>query len=223
MEINDCNFFLQIIFILLAISTSAFAQGSAVTPSTTTANARDELIRAFQSESKIGTHIFYTQAYKAHGRRVEFNGSIFGEIQDLQVDGCELKLQSRLVDLYTGSVGNGPTGRTQSKYMSSIEFKLTEKIASGLEVVSARPVRQLSIGTNALCSGDRKCMLTWIKLKTDSRVIHLTEFTDDVANYNGDVKDFDGAVNQFWLPVSSLEAGSQLVDKMREYARTCSK
>ena len=88
--------------------------------------------------------------------------------------------------------------------------------------MAARPVRQLSVGTNPVCSGDRECSLTWIKLKTDTLSIHLTEFTNDVADYDGDVKDFDGKVNQFWLPVSSTNAGMDLVGKMRTYAQACS-
>lgn len=185
-------------------------------------DVREELIHAFESESKLGTHIFYTQIYKSRGRRVEFRGSLLGQVQDLQLDRCEMKFKSRLVDLYTGTIGDGPVGRTQSEYISSIQFKLTIKMAAELEVVTARPVRQLPIGTNAVCSGDQNCMLTWIKVNNDARVIHLTEFTNDTLDYDGDVKDFNGTVKQFWLPVSSMEAGLTLVRKMQAFAQVCS-
>jgi hypothetical protein len=58
-------------------------------------------------------------------------------------------------------------------------------------------------------------------LKADARVIHLTEITNDVADYNGDVTDFDGPVDQFYLPISSADAGEELIGKIRAYAQSC--
>jgi hypothetical protein len=218
---NGHRFFLLFSVIVFAIPTYAVAQNGIVTEPPTPAIIREDLVRSFHAESKRGTSIFYTQAYKAHGRRVEFHGSIFGEIEDVEVDGCELKVKSELVDLYSGSISNNLAGRTQNKYVSSIRFKLTAKLAADLKVVAARPVRQLSVGTNAICSGARPCTLTWIKLRAAAPVIRLTEITNDVADYDGDVKDFDGTVDQFFLPVSSVDAGSELIAKMRAFAGIC--
>ena len=183
--------------------------------------ARDDLIRSIQSESKKGTTISYTQAYGPRGRRVEFHGSIFGVIQGFQADGCELKIESVLVDLYSGSIGGKLVGRTQTKYATTIDFKLTPKMAADLKAVTARPVQQLAEGTNAVCAGGRQCDLTWLKLTADAPVIREVEVADDLADYNGDVKDFDGWVSQVFLPVSSVEAGNDLIAKMRGLAQSC--
>jgi len=51
----------------------------------------------------------------------------------------------------------------------------------------------------------------------------LTEFTNDIADYDGYVKDFEGQVAQFWLPVSMREAGAELIAKMRAYAQSCAR
>lgn len=187
------------------------------------ATAREELIRAFQKESNLGTHILYRQSYKVHHRHIEFEGSIYGQIQEMQADKCELKINSTLVDRYSGTIGDGPVGQTQNEYKSSFQFTLTAKRAAALEVVSARPVRQLSIESHAVCSEVPNCFLTWIRLKSDTRSIHLTEFTSDIADYDGLVKDFDGQVDQFWLPVSSREAGMDLIAKMQAYAENCAR
>jgi hypothetical protein len=215
------NFLLVCVIVVAMPNPRAVAQSAADTVPLTAATARNDLIRSFQAENKRGTFIFYTQAYGPHGRRVEFHGSIFGVIQDVQADGCELKIESVLVDLYSGSIGRKLVGQTQNKYITSADFKITPKMAANLKIVDARPVRQLTEGTNVVCSGGRQCSLTWLKLVTDGPVIHLTEITNDVADYDGDIKDFDGSVDQFLLPVSSADAGNELIAKMRAFAQSC--
>jgi hypothetical protein len=210
------------IFVLVfAIATWADAQSEIHSEQGPSAAMRDELVRSFQNESKRGANLFYTQVYKVRGRRVEFDGSIFGAIEGVEVDGCVLSIKSEIVDRYAGTIGNNQTGRTQSKYISSIRFKLTTQMAADLKVVTARPVRQLSAESNPKCSDSPNCNLTWIKLKPTGRIIHLTEITNDVADYDGDVQDFDGVVDQFFLPVSSADAGRELIAKMRTFAQSC--
>src|SRR5579871_4825609 len=140
--------FLSVLVVLLAISAQAAAQTGAEAQAIGT--LREDLLRTFQIEGKRGTSIFYTQTYKVKGRRVEFHGSIFGAITGTELNGCEVKIKSEIVDRYFGSIGNNLLGQTQSRYISSAEFKLSSKVTDGLQAVSARPVRQLSLGTNAL-------------------------------------------------------------------------
>lgn len=181
----------------------------------------NDLMNSFQAESKRGTNLSYTQSYSLHRKHVEFHGSIFGVIQEVRIDGCELKIKSMLSDLYSGNIGPKLVGQTQNRYLTSIDFKLTPLIAARLQVVDVRPVRQLAQNTSTVCLGDRQCTLTWIKLKADAPVIRMTEITNDWAGYDGDVKDFDGPVAQFLLPVSSASAGYELIGKMRDYAKSC--
>ena len=222
MRMNRYGNLLLVSIIVVAMPNSrAVAQTAADTVPLTAATARNDLISAFKAENKRGTSISYTQAYGPRGRRVEFHGSIFGAIQDIQADGCELKIESMLVDLYSGSIGSKLVGQTQSKYITSVDFKLTPKMAANLKIVDARPVRQLTEGTNAVCPGGRQCSLTWLKLVADAPIIQETDITNDVADYDEDVKDFDGSVDQFFLPVSSADAGNGLIAKMRAFAQSC--
>jgi hypothetical protein len=215
------NFLLVCVIVVAMPNPRAVAQSAADTALLKAATARNDLIRSFQAESKRGTSIFYTQAYGPHGGRVEFHGSIFGAIQDVKSDGCELKIKSVLVDLYSGNIGRKLVGQTQNEYITSVEFTLTPKMAADLKIVDARPVRLLTEGTNAVCSEGRQCSLTWLKLITDGQLIHLTEITNDVADYDGEIKDFDGSVDQFFLPVSSANAGNELIAKMQAFAQSC--
>ncbi len=215
------NFLLVCMIVVVMPYPRAAAQSVADTLPLTAATARNDLIRSFQAENKRGTSIFYTQTYGPRGRRVVYRGSIFGMIRDVQADGCKLKIESELVDRYSGSIGRKLISQTQNKYIMSVEFRLTPMMAANLKIVAARPVRQLAEGTNAVCSGDRQCSLTWLKLVADAPVIQETEITNDLPDYDGDVEDFDGSVDQFLLPVSSADAGDGLIAKMRVFAHSC--
>jgi hypothetical protein len=168
-----------------------------------------------------GTSISYTQTYRTHGGRAEFHGSIFGVMQNVQADGCELKIESALFDRYSGSIGKNLIGQTETKYITSVHFRLTQKMTENLKIVDARPVRQLAPDTNAVCFGVRQCNLTWLKLTADAPVIQMTDITNDLLGYDGDIKDYDGPVDHVYLPVSSPEVGNQIVAKMRTFADSC--
>lgn len=222
MRIDGYTTFLLVCVIFVGMPNErAVAQGAADTLPLTAATPRDDLIRLFQAENERGTSIFYTQTYGLRGRRVELHGSIVGMIRGVQADGCRLKIESVIDDRYSGSIGRKLIGQTQNRYIMSVEFKLTTKMAANLTTVNARPVRQLNGDTNAVCSGDRQCRLTWLKLVADAPVIQETEITNDLAGYDGDVKDFDGSVDQFLLPVSSADVGNGLIAKMRVFAQSC--
>jgi hypothetical protein len=215
------NSLLICVIVVAMPNPGAVAQSAADRALLTAVTARNDLILSFQAASKRGTSIYYTQAYGPHERRVEFHGSIFGAIQDVKADGCDLKIKSELVDLYSGNIGHKLVGQTQNEYITSLDFTLTPKMAAGLKIVDARPVRQLTEGTNAVCSGGKQCSLTWLTLVTHGLVIHLTETASDVADYDGEIKDFDGSVDQFFLPVSSANAGNELIAKMQAFAQSC--
>jgi hypothetical protein len=221
-RLNECRSVLLVWVLAAAVpNPRAAAQSAADVVNPIAGIASNDLITSLQAESKRGTAVFYTQSYRAHGRRIEFHGSIFGEIQDAQVEGCELKITSEIVDHYSGTVGGALIGQTQIKYTTSINIELTPKMAADLKIVVGRPARQLTEGTNPVCSGERQCNLTWLKLQADASVIRVIEITNDVADYDGDVKDFDGSVDHLFLPLSSKEAGDDLIAKMRVFARSC--
>jgi hypothetical protein len=44
---------------------------------------------------------------------------------------------------------------------------------------------------------------------------------NDIVGYNGFVKNFDGMIDRFWIPVSSESAGKELKALFARFASTC--
>lgn len=176
-----------------------------------------------EAEERRGTYVFYTQTYRdGQHRPVFFNGSVFGVIQQMQANECEIKLETDVTDLYTGSIGKNQIRKTASVYRWLFDFTLTSEIADALHVVELRPA-QLDNGTNPLCTAKPGCTFEWIEVKAALPVIKETEITNDFAGYDGYVKDFDGMVDHFLIPISSSTAGDDLIAKLKVLAHACGK
>lgn len=188
---------------------------------TTQATAQDDLLRAFAAEAKRGDSFFYTQSYYAlHGRHVSFKGSIYAAIADVRVSGCKVRIDTTITDRFSGTIGRKQVTPTQNLYRTSADFLLTTEVAQSLRVIIARPV-QLDVGTHAMCSDHRQCVLNWIELRSERPEMHVTESTNDIEGYDGFVQDFDGPVDRFLVPVSSPAAGDELISKMQALTGTC--
>jgi hypothetical protein len=198
-----------------------FAQTPAA-PETTLASAQDDLLRSFAAEEKRGDAFFYTQSYSAlHGRHVFFKGSVYASIADVKVHGCRMRIDTTIADRYSGTIGRKQVGPTQNLYRISAEFLFTPEIAQSLKEVKARP-GQLDEGTHPVCSDHQPCVLNWIEISSENPEIQVTEFTNDIEGYDGFVKNFDGPVDRFLVPVSSPGAGNELISRMQALAGACS-
>jgi hypothetical protein len=178
------------------------------------------LMSAMNTEEKRGTVLFYSQNYSAGHRPVFFKGTLYAAITGFATNKCKLTIGSRIVDRYSGQVDRDRVDETQSSYDDSVEFALTPELAGSLRLIEARP-SQLESGTNPVCGERKICAIEWLKFQAKSKVMRRTRVTNDIAGYAGFVKDFDGMVDEVWVPVSSESAGQELISMLKNFAATC--
>jgi len=182
--------------------------------------SEEELIRTADAERNRGVALFYTQHYRSGGKLVLLKGSLYAGITAFGVNKCNLTIGTTVVDHYAGQIGNGKIGDTCGTNNYSVQLLLTHEIADSLTLVEATPP-ELESGTSATCGDNRACRMNWLQLRAKSPVIHLTSTTNDVAGYDGFVKNFDAQVDRFRMPVSSTDAGKELISNLQRVAARC--
>jgi hypothetical protein len=176
-------------------------------------SASSDLVSLVSEEAKEGVYVFYRQSFiDKENKRASYRGSVYGSIQKFQLNGCGLTIESMIVDKFAGTVGNGSTGQMQDTFRYSANLTLTREIASGLAVIEARPA-QLGRSTHSVCDEQPSCSFPWLRIQTKHSVIH------EVSNVN-DSLDFDGQVDDFVVPVSSLDMGNRLIKQVRTIAES---
>ena len=174
-------------------------------------SSRVDLSSLAANEARQGVYVFYTQSFiDKENQRASYRGSIYGAIQKLELDDCELKIETLIVDKFSGTVGRAPTGQLQDTYHYSARLLLTPEIVAGAAVVEARPV-QLGSKTHSVCDENTSCGFPWLRIQAKSRVIHQISSVNDAL-------DFEGQVDHFVIPISSLAIGRQLIDGLRAVA-----
>ena len=199
---------------------SSFSQSQAVAIADSADGSATALLSAANAEEKKGTNLFYIQNYRAGRRLVLFKGTLYAGITAFATKKCELMMGTTTVDHYSGQIDKSKINDTQSIYNYSLEFTLTPDIAESLHLIEAKP-SQLENGTHAACAEQRSCSINWLELRAKRQVMKLTSITNDVEHYDGFVKDFDGMVDRFWIPVSSQDAGNGLISRLKSFAATC--
>ena len=162
-------------------------------------------------EAKRGVYVFYTQSFvDKENKRASYRGSVYGAIQKLEVNRCELHIEAMIVDKFAGTVGRAPTGELQDIYRYSATFVLTPEIAHGVSLIEARPA-QLRDSTHSVCEQDLSCDFRWLRIRARQRVIHETSTVNDAL-------DFDGQVDHFVVPISSADMGNRLIEQLQTIA-----
>jgi hypothetical protein len=198
----------------------SIAQSPGTETSSMPVGSENGLINATDAEEKRGISLFYTQNYRSHGQPVVFTGSLYSGITEFKVKKCDLTIDTTIVDRYSGQIGNNQVNVTQNIYNNSVEFQLTQEIADSLRVSEGRP-KQLPRGTNPTCADRQSCTILWLEFRAKQRVMKFKSMTNDVTDYNGFITNFDGMVDQFWIPISSSDAGKGLISNLQGYAVTC--
>src|SRR5579871_4114075 len=68
-------------------------------------------------EARRGVYVFYSQSYlDKDNQRVSYRGSIYGAMQRFELNGCEVNVETIIVDKFSGTVGRVPTGQMQDTY-----------------------------------------------------------------------------------------------------------
>jgi hypothetical protein len=205
---------------VVAIHSSSIAQSPGATAKSIPMASENGLINTADPEEKRGIALFYTQNYRSQGKSVLFTGSLYSGITAFKVRKCDLTISTTIVDRYSGQIGNSPVKDTQSVYNNSAEFQLTPEIAESLRMSEGRP-KQLPIATNPTCADKQGCTIYWLEFRAKRRVMKFKSMTNDVTDFNGFVTNFDGMVDQFWIPISSPDAGKDLISSLQGYAISC--
>jgi|SRR5579863_4853444 len=162
-------------------------------------------------ESRRGVYVFYTQSFvDKENKRASYRGSVYGAVQEFELNGCELKIETVIVDKFSGTVGRAATGELQDTYRYSARLLLTPEITGSAEVLEARPA-QLGRNTHSVCDENAGCSLPWIRIQAKRKVIREVSSVNDAQNY-------DGPVDRFVVPVSSARIGRQLIEALRASA-----
>jgi hypothetical protein len=171
------------------------------------------LLAIAAAEAKRGVFVFYSQTFiDTDNKKASYRGSVYGAIQDLKLNGCELKIETTIVDNFWGTVGKAPTGKLQDSYQYVATFLLNREIADALTLVQARPA-QLGPKTNSVCDDNSSCAFSWLHVQTNRKTIKQT------AVVNGSLN-FEGEVGQFHIPLSSPAVGNQLIEQIRSIAES---
>jgi hypothetical protein len=171
------------------------------------------LLAIAAAEAKRGVYVFYAQTFiDTENERASYRGSVYGAIQDLKLNGCELKIETTIVDNFSGMVGKVPTGKLQDSYQYVATFLLNREIADALTVVQARPA-QLGPTTNSVCDDKSSCAFSWLHVQANRKTIKQTTLVNGSLN-------FEGQVVQFHIPLSSPAVGNQLIEQIRSIAES---
>ena len=162
-------------------------------------------------EARKGVYVFYTQSFiDKENKRASYRGSIYGAIQKFELEGCELRIEAVVVDKFAGTVGKRPTGDLQDTYRYSAALTLTPDIAGNLALIESRPA-QLGRSTHSECEGASSCRLPWLQIQSKRKVIMETSTV-------GDSPGFHGQVDNFVVPISSVEVGKRMIQALRGIA-----
>jgi len=200
------------LFVALLARPNALSQSNSSFVGADGVSAERTLVAAIESEERNGVSVFYTQAFEdTENRRASYSGSIYGAINAIKVNECQMQIDFIVADSFSGAVGNRPTGHLQDSSSYSVTFSLTSEIADELRLMEARPI-QLRLSTHSVCSERPSCSFTWLRIKTKSLEIKETRITNDAV-------DFQGTVDHILIPLSSADSGNQMIGLFRSFAK----
>ena len=175
-------------------------------------SAETSLLDALQTEQHAGTYLFYTQSYvDSDNQRVTYNGSVYGFIKHAELKDCSLNVDFIVADRYSGVVKKQPTGSVEDDEEYSATIPLTHNIALSLSLVEAPPVA-IANGTNSLCATRPSCAFTWLKIIASDSSIRETRTTNGLLDFAGNTK-------TFFLPISTPDAGKNLIQQIQSFTR----
>ena len=211
------------LFFLVAIATvesSTFPQSKRPVMGDTANSSARKLISAVDAEKKKGVVLSYTQPYRSDGKPVMYTGTLYLAITAFSLKQCDAKVNTIVVDRFSGRAGEKPVGDTSTSYEYSADVTLTPEIIRSSSVSEESP-SQLDGRTHPTCADHGPCTVHWLELQGSRPVIRLTIMSNDAADSDELEKTFDGMVKRFWIPVSSRDAGEELVSALQNFAASC--
>jgi hypothetical protein len=208
------------VLLLGAMACRGYAQSAPSLAVRNNNTSEETALAALQSEKTRGPWMSYAQRYRSGGKIVSLQGTYYAGITAVRQSGCSLHIETIAVDRFSGSKGRKRIPETWNRYESAVDFRLTGDIGAGLRVIAARPA-QLEEGTYAMCDGAPSCRMEWLEIRAAQPAIKVRRLTNDVAGYDGMIKDREGLVTSYRIPLSSSRTGEDLIAKLRDLAQTC--
>ena len=205
------KFTLAALVLFSLIRLQSLCQESHVSGKNDAATAQAEFFRAAEAEEKRGAYILYDQRYiDKENQKAVYRGSIYGALKAVNLDGCLLKIDVVIVDKFSGVVGGKQTGELADSQQYTFSLTLTSEIARALALVEARPI-QLARETNSVCAEKPSCAFTWMAIQAPGSAIRESRVTNEFVDYRGDA-------GRFLIPLSSPDAGRQLISQIQDLA-----
>jgi len=171
--------------------------------------AESSLQDTLHAEEQTGTVLFYTQSYvDSDNQRVNYHGSVYGFIKNAELKDCSLNVDFILADHFSGVVKKQPTGSLEDDELYSATIPLTHILA--LSLVDAPPTA-IANGTNSVCATRPSCAFTWLKITAKDSSIRETRTTNGWLDFAGNTK-------TFFLPISTPDAGRNLIQQIQSFA-----
>lgn len=178
---------------------------------TTPSPAESSLLDALQAEEHAGTFLFYTQSYvDSDNQPVTYQGSVYAFIKDATLKDCSLNIDFIVADHFSGVIKKRATGTLEDDELYSATIPLTPNLANSFSFLEAPPTA-IAKDTNSVCATRPSCAFTWLKITAKDSSIRETRTT------NGWL-DFAGNTTTFFLPISSPDAGKQLIQQIQAFA-----
>src|SRR6266700_2236422 len=96
----------RFVFAIVLILSAALSARPQSADESTSSSPESELLAVAAAEGARGVYVFYTQSFvEKENKRASYKGSIYGAIQDVQLKGCELKINIYLVDNFSVTGG----------------------------------------------------------------------------------------------------------------------
>ena len=173
----------------------------------------DPLMASLDAEMDHGAYTFYRQAYvDTDNRKAVYAGSIYGSITAFRfVADCIVNLEVAVVDHFSGTIDDRPTGEQQDRTTYSVTFPVNREIAQNLLLRDVRPV-ELSASTHATCTERPTCTFTWLDIRGARGEIQETQVVNGIPH-------FKGSAEHFLVPLSSATSGQRLVQALRMFSQ----
>ena len=184
----------------------------------------DVLTNILSQESSRYSLLTYTQRYiDEANERVQYKGTIFLQIESFKLDGCILKIDVVVQDRYVGSeehklrlgteVVHENLGQKMDTYRYAYYLDLKSLDDAHISPIAARP-SQLPSNTMFVCEEETSCDVQWLKVVVKKPSILETRALNGLL-------DFNRAVDQITIPVTSQEVAQQSARSMQNLATAC--
>lgn len=164
-------------------------------------------ISSLEHETAKWSVLTYIQRYiDDQNEKVVYQGTIFLQLAKVSLNGCDLELDVRVQDKFTGTITKEGLlkvkttyiGQTSQTFIYKYLLRLSDLHGVNATVLNSRPA-QLQSETGYNCDEEPACRISWLDMKLPRALIRETRETNGLV-------DFDKKVSEVTIPMSSRQA-----------------